>query len=976
MSVPLVINARETFHKGLSVYTQAPNDEKAVYFSSDGKTDESKRLQEVINELDERYDYGIIYIKEGEYILSKTIYIPGGIRLIGVGTHRPIFRLADYASGFGNPYPDDKGGCKYLFWFTHSSVSDETNVPDATSSTFYSAFSNIDVALGKGNPYAVAFRTHYAQHCFISHCNIEIGTAHAGIFDVGNEIHDVNFYGGDVGIYTTRTSPSWQMTMLDVTFENQRRAAVLTEEGGLTILRMTARRTPIVIEVQPNRSDKIYMEDCIFEDIATSGILESREKYAPNQLSLKNVYCSNVPVFATFRNSDKRYTAPSKKYVAEEMTLGLHMDDMATLPEFRTTCKLLPIPKMPTSLKSDIPRLPDVTTWANVKEFGAKGDGSADDTHAIKKALESNKVVYFPQGWYKVTESIKLGSESVLIGMNPSSTEIFIDDSTPYFSGFGSPAPLIETPIGGNNIINGIGIDAGTYNYRAVGLKWQSGKDSYLNDVRFFGGHSIVAKGTGKKNGRVRVPQGISTSLNPVTFSAKNKAWDNQHWSLWITNGGGGTFKDIWTPQAFATNGLYISNTDTPSRMYEVSVEHHVRNEVHLKNVHNWKFYALQLEEELLEGPDVQPIEMQDCSDLLFANLYLFRVIWIDTPLRTAIRNWGSKDIEFYNVHNFTQMRHTTDVTLKDMNTGLEVMPWEFTRLSISGNETMPQTTEDKVTKLVGGFEFIEGMTKDSKGNVYFSEQRFRRIYKWDTESESISLVSDLPWPVLSLACDTEDHILICVKYTPQPGAGTESPAKNLPDAAGSTYSHWGNTGFEPRFYSIDPLDPEGSMTVLPKVPFSSIRKISKAYYPSHRWRDLNDFDKVSTFVPDSCFIAPDGKTIIPEFYDLLRSSSLTEGKPGNRVYSSNEYDHRVVSLKVLDDGTLTDLQPFSTVGEFCACTDGQHVFVADGYLYMYDMEGNLIETVRIPERPNSIICSKGKLYIAARTSLYQMNYD
>ncbi len=960
-------------HPGFSVFHQAPQDEAAVYLEPDGKPDTGEKLQEIVNRLKSTYGYGIIFVQEGEYSFTRTVYIPGGIRLIGYGKSRPVFRLADNAPGFRADYPDDKGKAKYLFWFTHSVVNDPDNVQDANSSTFYSALSNIDIVIGKGNPSAVALRTHYAQHSFITHCNIEIGDGKAGIFDVGNEIQDVKFYGGEVGIYTTRTSPSWQMTMLDVVFEGQRRSCILTEEGGWVIRRAEFRRSPIGIELQPDRSDKIYMEDCRFENISEYGILESREQFSPNQLSVRNVICSKVPVFAGFRDSGKQFAAPSHIYRVKELTAGLHLDDMASLPEFRTRCEMESLKDTPELPATDIPDLPFGEEWVNVRSLGVVGDGQTDDTEALRKAIKSHRVLYFPQGWYKVSQSLVLRPNTVLIGLNPASTQIFIDDSTPAFSGFGSPVPVLETPMGGNNIVNGIGLDTGSYNYRAVGCKWQAGADSYMNDVRFYGGHSIIGRSLGRRTGRVRIPDGVSTSANPVTYSARNKAYDNQHWSLWITHGGGGVFKDIWTPSAFSANGLYISDTDTPGTLYEVSVEHHVRNEVRLKNVHNWNFYALQLEEELLESGDVQPIDMQECSHLMFANLYLFRVIWIETPLRTAIRSWGCRDIDFYNVHNFTQMRYTTDVTMKDMDSGLEVMPWEFTRLTITGKEKKAQET-GRVRKLVGGFEFLEGMARDSRGNVYFSEQRMRRIYQWDPQTRRVSLVADLPWQVLSLGCDTEDRLLVCIKYVPQPGYAGEGPAKDLSDAAGSTFSWWGNTGFEPRVYSIDPEHPEESVTPLPKKGMKGIGSVSKAYYPSHRWRDLNDFEAVCTYVPDSCFVALDGKTVIPEYYDLLRSSSLLEGIPGQKIFTSDEYNHRVMSQQVMTDATLAAPEPFSSYGEFSATSDGKKVFVAEGNIHVYDQGGKLLETVAVPERPGSIIVSGDKLYIAARTTLYEMD--
>ena len=58
-----------------------------------------------------------------------------------------------------------------------------------------------------------------------------------------------------------------------------------------------------------------------------------------------------------------------------------------------------------------------------------------------------------------------------------------------------------------------------------------------------------------------------------------------------------------------------------------MSIEHHVRNEARFKNVSNWKVYAFQLEEESREGLFCQPVELENCSDMIFANLYMFRVI-------------------------------------------------------------------------------------------------------------------------------------------------------------------------------------------------------------------------------------------------------------------------------------------------------------------------------------------------------------
>src|SRR6185436_9748619 len=117
-------------------------------------------------------------------------------------------------------------------------------------------------------------------------------------------------------------------------------------------------------------------------------------------------------------------------------------------------------------------------------------------------------------------------------------------------------------------------------------------------DVRFLGGH-----GTSKPDGTRENPYNNTHTAD----TDLNRRWDSQYPSLWVTDGGGGTFANIWTPTTFAQAGMFISNTTTSGRVYELSSEHHVRNEVKLDHVSNWQIYALQTEEERGEGPFCLP---------------------------------------------------------------------------------------------------------------------------------------------------------------------------------------------------------------------------------------------------------------------------------------------------------------------------------------------------------------------------------
>ena len=970
--------------KSKSYYVLKPEDPDAVYFTADnyaitndGKSDISDKLQKAIDKLKLENNFGIIFIPEGTYTISRTIYIPGAIRVIGYGKKRPLIVLRKSTPGYQVPVASDKGKANYMFWFTSSVVGEGKAVNDAGAGTFYSALSNIDLKIEDGNPEAVALRTHFAQHSFISHCDIFTGKGKAGLFDIGNEMEDVRFFGGDYGIYTTKASPGWQFMMIDTWFEGQRKAAIKTQQAGLTIVRMTAKNVPEVIHVDQNYWEKLFMEDCRFIDVTGPAISFDNEGNANMQINLRNVSCSNVPILVKYLKSNQSTVAPAPVYNVGKFVYGLQMNDLNSEPVIATTFNSAILKELPSPQVSDIPSLPAMETWMNIKQIGAKGDGETDDTKIIQDAIEKYSTLYFPQGLYRISETIKLKPNTVIIGLHPIATQFVVAESTRSFSGFGAPMPMVEVPQEGSNIITGIGISTGEYNYRAVACKWMAGSKSLMDDVKFVGGHGSAKKGP-------YVPWGGygNQGQKPSAVPGADPAWDTQYWSLWITNGGGGIFKNIWTASTYATSGIFVSNTSTPSAIYAMSVEHHVRNEVRFSNVSNWKVYALQLEEESREGSECQPMEIGDCSNMIFANLYMFRVIRVKIPYPYSVRTWNCKNIEMLNVHNYSQVKYTTDNPLYDVNTNTEVRPAEFARLIITGNGTANSSsdTAGQVRFLAKGFEFAEGMCNDSKGNIYFCEQRMKRIYKWSAEKNTLTLLADFPWEPLSLACDSKDNLLVVFRYNPQFGLvvdGVQEKFTNPADASGTSFSMWGNSGFTTLAFSIDPNHADETLQPLKKIPMASAGNVSKALYPSNRWRDYHDFNKVSVNRNEECFVAPDGVTIIPVCYDLARSCSMVEALPGKPLYTCDEYDKRTVKMDVDAGGYLSNLTSFAERGEFVSIPDKEgNVYIADGDIFIYDKDGNQKSMIRIPERPSGLAFGgkdRNTLFITGRSSLYSV---
>ena len=987
MSVATLVAAKPS--KSESVYKSRPNDPEAIYFTpenypitADGKTDVSDALQQAVNDVKSRYNFGVLFVPEGTYKISKTIYMPPAVRLIGYGENRPTFVLAKNSPGFQEEVAGDKGRSKYMFWFTGNMVAEGQTPRDASAGTFYSAMSNVDVKIEDGNPWAIAFRTHFAQHSFISNVDIHIGSARAGLFDVGNAMENVRFFGGQYGIYTTKTSPGWQMMVVNTYFEGQSKAAIFSQEGGMAIINLTAKNVPTVVEIQENYSDKLYMEECTFENVSGPAIIVSNETNSTNQISLFNVVCNKVPTLSLYRRSGTVINgAESKIYRVNEFTHGLQMESLEADSEVKTVVDLEPLQKMPAPFKNYIPRLPEVSEWVNIKDLGAKGDGVTDDTAVIQKAVKEHKTIYFPAGWYVISETIKMEEGTTMIGLSPIATQLVLLESTPAFSGFGAPKAMLESSTG-RNVFTGIGLNTNAYNYRAVACKWVANADSYMNDVKFIGGH-----GTMGRTGSARESQlNLRTSAGPARGGWDN-AWDNQYWSLWVTDNGGGTFMNIWTANTFASSGLYVQNTSTPSRIFAMSLEHHVRSEGRSKNGKNWKMYCMQTEEESVESIACQPFEFDNCEDILMANTYMFRVIRIETPWPQSITTYNCKNLVFYNLHNYAQTQYTATIPLYDVNTGREIRDWEMNKAVITGEESTAHALTcsggyQGGQRIVSGYEFLQGAVADSKGNVYFCDFHQRRVYKWDAETELVEVVNDFQWKPLSLAVDTDDNLLVIFKYTPQPGYmvnGEQERAERYPDTSGTSIASY-LSGFVMRVYSIDPENPEATIKECPAVPMGSIKNVAKAYYPANRWRDFHDFNTVSVRVPEKCFVAPDGKTIIPNCYDFIRSASALPATPGKTFYLNDEYDRRVVKYDVDNEGKLSGLEYFVEKGDFgnTVGPDG-NIYVTDGHLMIFSPEREHLRTIKLPEPATSLVFGgkDGKeLFMTSHTGLYRISLD
>jgi Pectate lyase superfamily protein/SMP-30/Gluconolactonase/LRE-like region len=1004
-----------------SIYPKRLDDSAAVYLTAeefhvhgDGTQDDSAAIQAAIDKLQSGKGEGIVFIPQGRYRISRTIYLWPGVRIIGYGATRPVFVLGETTPGYqdgiaymlffagARPRPQSAsptGAARPGYHFPPTPrgvVPPSRAVPDANPGTFYSAISNVDFEIGPGNAGAVAIRFHAAQHAFLSHIDFSIGSGFAGVHEVANEAEDLHFHGGRFGIMARKPSPAWQFTLIDSTFDGQREAAIRENEAGLTLVHDEFRNVPTAVSIDPHYSDQLWIKDSRFENISGPAVLISNDGSRMTEINLEDVLCSHVPIFAKLRESGREFKQVADTYKVSVFSHGLGLAYPGAPGAFETRYEPSALAALPPPTPPAISPLPDPATWVNVSSLGVKGDGLADDTIALQKAVDEHPVLYFPSGRYQLHETLTLRPNTVLIGLHPSTTQFDLPDGTPAFEGPGAPKPLLLAPAGGANIITGLGIFTGGLNGRATALLWQSGKDSLVDDVRFLGGH-----GTNNPDGTRMNPYNAGHSADPNP----HRPWDAQYPSLWI-DGGGGTFANIWTPDTFAQAGMLVSNTAVPGFVYEISSEHHQRAEFKLKHVSNWQLYALQTEEESGESQDASSLEIDHSSNLTIANYHGYRVTHMEKPFPYAVRVADSTNIHFRNVHvdanssiglcdaagvcrqAVRSNKVPFEDAMVDQTLHTEVRDREFAYLNIDDDKPIPAAQRSMsnlvekgahIERLATGFFNVSGAAIDAAGQLYFVDAHAQRIYRWSPEAQHAVVVSDAPLNPVNLIFDRAGDLIVVSS------SGKELTAYVMhPDAANA----------------------EGQLTLLRLEPAVERPGLTAAL-PVDYWFNGDFAETLSTTQPytytslqqmfekglgtrtEFQFVSPDNTLFIPtnapvvqgepyfgtKWAPLLEAYGLVKETEGKPFYATNEAEQRTYRGLLNADGSLSQITTFVEQGGESLAQDADgNVYLAAGQIFAYSPAGKFLGSINVPERPHDMVFGgkdRRTLYLLSDHSLY-----
>lgn len=264
------------------------------------------------------------------------------------------------------------------------------------------------------------------------------------------------------------------------------------------------------------------------------------------------------------------------------------------------------------------------------------------------------------------------------------------------------------------------------------------------------------------------------------------------------------------------------------------------------------------------------------------------------------------------------------------------------------GDEVDLVAPDATVQKLADGFVFTEGPAVDARGNVYFSDVRSSRTYKWSTDGTLTTFREDTG-NANGLFFDRDGNLLACeggnrrvtrvsmegtvtVLADSYNGKKLNSPNDLWPDPKGGMYFT------DPRYGSEEGLDQDGF----------------HVYY-----------------------IPPDGKPIRRVIDDLEKPNGVVGTADGKLLYVADPGAKKTFVYEIEPDGTLSNRRLAAPEGSDGMTLDerGNLYLTGDG-VEVFSPEGKKIASLVVPERPANVVFGgedRKTLFITARTGFYSL---
>lgn len=306
--------------------------------------------------------------------------------ILGQSREKTIIRLDDNCQGF------EEGTKRPVLAFYRFKIGSNVN-PD-------NVLENITIDTGRGNPGVVGVRWNSANTGAIRNAAIvsRDGRGMAGLLGDAGCVHglieDVRIEGFDEGLVsdTTWISP---LTLEHVTFSGQAKTAIRLVGTRLAAHKLLIENTRLAIALQKKGfgASAVILHSELRGNTAGHSAISAKD----SSLYLRAV---SAPDWKVVVEMDGKTTLSGSSIDEYSSHAAIRVGEPGESSGF----KALPIEETPQIL-------PQLTqeSWANVDDFGAVGDGVADNSAAVQRAMDSGKpAVIFPRVAYVINQTVRI----------------------------------------------------------------------------------------------------------------------------------------------------------------------------------------------------------------------------------------------------------------------------------------------------------------------------------------------------------------------------------------------------------------------------------------------------------------------------------------------------------------------------------------------------------------------------------------
>lgn len=364
----------------------------------------------------------VVYVPPGDYVITATLPLWFLTHLVGNSKCPPTLIL---------PPRTFVGGQTFV-------LSGDTSYDGEHDDEFYRGIRHIDISIGAGNTGGAGVHWAVSQATFLRDMVIDLGPdGKFGVFDEngsGGFGSDLTIIGGQTGL----TVGNQQWTWLNVNISGQSIACINqiwnwvsayqglaladcpvgvqfagNADGSFLLLDSSATNVPLVFQTAANKN--IFLERFIADNVTT-------------------IVSTGLP------------GAPGGRVSVPGWRQGPLYSGGGTLNPAATGAVPLTRADAPLERRARPTFDGDATAPVNVLSYGAVGDGVADDTAALRRALASSPTVFLPYGAYKISSTIVMPAGGALVGELGSI--LLADSAAPAFASAANPTPLLSVPAG------------------------------------------------------------------------------------------------------------------------------------------------------------------------------------------------------------------------------------------------------------------------------------------------------------------------------------------------------------------------------------------------------------------------------------------------------------------------------------------------------------------------------------------------